>query len=69
KYTLLAYTFSFVLNNFMSYFLRKAGLNTSEPLILEVTSLLWAITIYYLTVKLYNVLGRYKFTRFLLLGE
>lgn len=69
KYTLLAYTFSFVLNNFMSYFLRKAGLNTSEPLILEVTSLLWAITIYFLTVKLYNVLSRYKFTRFLLLGE
>lgn len=69
KYTLLAYTFSFVLNNLMSYFLRKMGLNVCEPLILEITSMLWAITIYFLTIKFHNVLSRYKITKSLLLGE
>lgn len=69
RYTLLAYTFSFVLNNLMSYFLRKTGLNICEPVMLEAVSMLWAVTIYFLTVVLYNILQRYRITKVLLLGE
>lgn len=69
QYSLVVYTASFFLNGILSLALNYFGFHTNDYLLLDFTSLVACVVIYFTVVKMSDVLKRNKVTRILFIGE
>lgn len=69
KYSLIIYTFSFVVNGLISRILNYFNIHTNEYVLLDFLSILLCIAIVIATVKLSNLCNKNKYTKLFLLGE
>lgn len=69
KYTLIIYTFSFIINAGFVKLFRFIGFHINEYIVIDVLAVLLSLVVCVCSIHVYKVMFRYTFLRVLFLGE